>query len=161
MMRQAKRAASLPYENATSGDRALAEMQRVLQNFGCESFGSMMDWASNKLIVQFRHHGRQVHIEASIQGYAVAWLRVHPWTSRMRATREAHEREAMRVASLACYSMLRDWLKGQIAAIETGLLSFDGAFLGQLMLPSGMTMLQHAQTAKMLPSGDGGSDAAG
>jgi ubiquinone/menaquinone biosynthesis C-methylase UbiE len=34
----------LPYENATSGDKALAEIQRVLQRFGCQRFGVMTDW---------------------------------------------------------------------------------------------------------------------
>lgn len=33
--------ACLPYENAQSGTRALAETERILQRFGCQSFGSM------------------------------------------------------------------------------------------------------------------------
>jgi hypothetical protein len=139
----ARRPAKLPYEGATSGERALADMQRVLQAFGCQSFGSMMDFERGALIVQFRCAGRQVHVEASTAGYAAAWLQRHPWSGRARKTREAHEREAQRVASLAVYSILRDWVKGQVAAVETGILSFDAAFLGQIMLASGVTALEH------------------
>lgn len=64
--------------------------------------------------------------------------------------------KAMDVASVAVYSILRDWIKGQIMAIETGILSFEGAFLGQIMLPTGHTVLEHAAAANLLPAPDGG-----
>lgn len=138
---------ALPYESASSGKRALADMQHVIERFGAESFGHMFDYERGLLIVQFRHHGRTVHIEASTRGYAAAWLRAHPWSGRSSRTRVDHEREATRVAQLAVHSILRDWLKGQIAAIETGVLSFEGAFLGQLMLESGQTALHQMRGA--------------
>lgn len=31
---------SLPYERATSGDKALTEIQKILRGFGCSRFGS-------------------------------------------------------------------------------------------------------------------------
>lgn len=136
---------SLPYESATSGERALVETQKILQRFGCQSFGSMMDFERSTLIVQFRYRDMNIHVEASTKGYAAAWLKAHPWSSRMKRSKVEHEREALRVASLATYSILRDWLKGQVMAIESGILTFEGAFLGQIMLPSGMTVLQQAQ----------------
>lgn len=46
---------------------------------------------------------------------------------------------------------LRDWIKGQVTAIETGVLTFEGAFLGQILLPSGKTVLEHAEAANLLP----------
>lgn len=146
---------SLPYENATSGDRAITEMQRILQRFGCQSFGSMMDWERKMLIVQFKYRDLNILVEASTSGYAAAWMKAHPWSNRMKRNKTDHEREAQRVASLAVYSILRDWIKGQVMAIESGILSFEGAFLGQVVLPSGMTLLQHARsTLPMLGSGD-------
>jgi hypothetical protein len=136
----------LPYEGARSGDRALTEMQKTLQRFGCQSFGSMMDFERKTLIVQFRHRDLNVHIEASTAGYAAAWLKTHPFSGRRGGRSKAeHEREAERIASFAVYSILRDWLKGQVMAIETGIISFEGAFLGQVMLPSGRTLLQHVR----------------
>jgi hypothetical protein len=123
----------------------------VLHRFGCQSFGSQQDFERATLIIQFRHRDRLVHVEASMKGYAAAWLRTHPWSGRMRRTRVEHEREAMRVASLAIYSILRDWIKGQITAVEMGIVSFEGAFLGQIMLASGETVLGHIERQKMLP----------
>jgi hypothetical protein len=46
-------------------------------------------------------------------------------------------------AQIATCSILRDWIKGQITAVEVGILTFEGAFLGQLLLPNGRTVLEH------------------
>lgn len=146
--------AFLPYENAQSGERALAETKKILHRFGVQSFGSMLDYERQTIIVQFKYRAQLVHVEASMRGYAAAWLKAHPYSSRMRKTKVEHEREATKVASSAVYSILRDWIKGQIAAVETGVLSFEGAFLGQLMLPSGETVLQQAERTRALPKED-------
>ena len=142
---------TLPYENATSGERALGEIQKILRSFGCNKFGSMVDDGDQEVIVQFEHRGRQVSVQASMRGYAAAWLKEHPWATRTRSTKIEHERKAMNIASTAVYSILRDWIKGQIMAIETGILSFEGAFLGQILLPSGRTILETVAEQKMLP----------
>lgn len=142
----------LPYENATSGERALSDIQKTLQRFGCGSFGNMMDWERGELIVQFSYHGKQISVKASINGYAVAWLKEHPHTYRMSNTNIEHERKAKKIASVAVYSILRDWIKGQITAVETGILTFEGAFLGQILLPSGKTVLEHVEQQQMLPA---------
>lgn len=141
---------ALPYENATSGDKALGEMQKILQKFGCQSFGSMMDFENGKLIVQFRYRDMPISVEASAKGYAAAWLKENPWNNKRNLNRPKYEEKAMAIGRVAVYSILRDWIKGQIMAIETGILSFEGAFLGQILLPSGKTVLQHATESKMI-----------
>lgn len=149
----------LPYESATSGERALGEIQKLLRGFGCTKFGSMIDDEAGTILVQFEHRGRPVSVKASIKGYAAAWLKEHPYnSSRMRSTKVQHERKALDIASIAVYSIVRDWIKGQIVAIETGILTFEGAFLGQILLPSGKTILEHAQDQRLLPApgGEGG-----
>lgn len=75
-------------------------------------------------------------------------------------TKHQHECEALRVGSLAVYSILRDWIRGQVMAIETGILTFEGAFLGQIMLASGQTVLGHMKAHQMLPSDGGGRERA-
>ena len=142
---------SLPYENATSGERALGEIQKLLRGFGCNRFGSMTDDGAQEIMVQFERHGRRVSVKASIRGYAAAWLKEHPYSTRMRCTRPQHERKALDVASVAVYSILRDWIKGQVTAIETGILTFEGAFLAQMMLPNGSTVLEHVEQQRLLP----------
>ena len=150
---------TLPYENATSGKAAGEDMRRLLQRFGVASFGVMEDFAKGLVIVQFEHRTRQVTISASSKGYAAAWLRHHPYTSRIRASKVDHERRALAQGQIAVYSMLRDWLKGQVTAIEVGMLSFEGAFLGQIMLPTGETVLERVTATNLLqlppPSANG------
>jgi hypothetical protein len=141
---------ALPYENSTSGQNAINDMQKVLQRFGCSSFGHMMDYERGELLVQFKYRERNVSVKASIQGYAAAWLKEHPYTYRTRASKIDHERKAKEVGSVAVYSILRDWIKGQITAVETGILTFDGAFLGQILLPSGQTVLEVAAQQNLL-----------
>lgn len=143
---------TLPYENSTSGERALGDIQKLLRGFGCTKFGSMVDDDAREIVVQFEYRGRMVSVPASIRGYAAAWLREHPHTSRMRSTKAEHERKAMQIASTAVYSILRDWIKGQITAIETGILTFEGAFLGQILLPNGQTVLERLNTDNLLPA---------
>ena len=142
---------SLPYENSSSGERAVQDMQKLLQRFGCASFGQMMDWEKGELLVQFKYRAFPITVKASVNGYAVAWLKEHPYSYRSRGSRAEHERRAKEVAGIAVYSILRDWIKGQITAVETGILSFEGAFLGQILLPSGKTVLETATEQLFLP----------
>ena len=142
---------TLPYENATSGERALGEIQKLLRAFGCMKFGSMSDDEAKEILIQFEYRGRAVSVKASIRGYAAAWLKEHPYGSRTRGSLIDHQRKAMDIASIAVYSILRDWIKGQVTAIETGILTFEGAFLGQILLGSGRTVLEHAVESNMLP----------
>jgi hypothetical protein len=158
---------SLPYENATSGEKALGEMQKLLRGFGCTKFGSMSDDEAQEVLVQFEWRGRQCQVRASIRGYAAAWLKANPpkifhtdvAAGRAESKRIAAERKAMNIASVAVYSILRDWIKGQITAVETGILTFEGAFLGQILLPNtGKTVLEHVEQTKLLPAlGNSGS----
>lgn len=135
---------ALPYENTSSGDKAIGEIQKILQNFGCQSFGSMMDFEQKQLIIQFKYRNIPISVTASAAGYAAAWLKEHPYTRRTRCTKIQHEQKASQIANIAIYSILRDWIKGQITAVETGILSFEGAFLGQVLLPNGKTVLDYA-----------------
>ena len=146
---------SLPYSSTTSGEKALGEIQKLLRGFGCTKFGSMIDDDAGEVLVQFEHRGRLANVRASYKGYAQAWLKENPWSTRRSYDKEQWERKALDVGSIAVYSILRDWIKGQVTAIETGILSFEAAFLGQLMLPSGKTVMEHVETQGLLP-GPGG-----
>lgn len=141
----------LPYENATSGDRALDDIRKVLTRFGCTRFGTMTDNDLGELLVQFTYRDRNVSVNANYKGYAAAWLKEHPYNySRSRKTKEEHEAAAYDQARVSVCSILRDWIKGQITAVEVGLLTFEGAFLGQLLLPSGQTVLERIHSDKLL-----------
>jgi len=101
---------ALPYENATSGKSAIADMQKLIKTFRASSFGTMEDFAAGKVIVQFEWRERRVTIEASFKGYAAAWLRHHPYSHRMRLSLKEHEKRALAAGEVAVWSILRDWM---------------------------------------------------
>jgi len=142
---------TLPYENAVAGDRALQEIQKVLQAFGCQSFGTMTDNERGCMVVAFKWRNRQVHLEASWRGYAQAWLKEHPWSSN-RTTLTKHEARALEQAKKSVCSVLRDWVKGQTTAIECGVLSFEAAFMPHMVLSDGRRVLDAAQSAGFIPA---------
>lgn len=141
---------SLPYENATSGAGALEEIAKVLKRFGCGRFGTMTDSEAGELIVQFNFRGKDVIVKASARGYAAAWLKEHPYGPRTKGTKLQHEKRALAQAEVSVCSVLRDWIKGQVVAVEVGAISFEGAFLGQILLPDGRTVLDHAVDKQLL-----------
>lgn len=149
----------LPYENATSGNRAIEDIQKMLRSFGCTKFATGEDFESGELFVQFEHRGRMVQLKASARGYAAAWLREHPWGSRTRATMREHQDKALRIGGIAVYSILRDWVKGQVTAIEIGMLTFEAAFLAHLVLPNGLSVIEHVEQQKLLPAPSQGEPA--
>lgn len=143
---------TLPYEDATAGPKALAEIERMLDKLGCSCFGTMRDEESGCLIIAFRHRGQNVQMKASWKGYAGAWLKHHPWHhSRSRRTQAEHQQFALAQARISVCSVLRDWIKGQITAIECGLVSFEEAFMPQLLLEDGRRVIDAVAQAKLLP----------
>lgn len=138
---------TLPYSNATSGGAALDEIGKILTRFGASRFGTMTDNAAGELLVQFTLRGTDVSVKASYRGYAAAWLRENPYSARRKATKVQHEANAIEQAKISVCSILRDWIKGQVTAIEVGILTFEGAFLGQIMLPNGKSILEHVAAA--------------
>lgn len=142
---------SLPYENATTGNNAIKDIQAMLRSFGCTKFGTGEDFETGELFVQFEHRGRMVHLKASAKGYAAAWLKAHPYSSRTKCSLADHEAKAIKVGGTAVYSILRDWVKGQVTAIEIGMMTFEAAFLSHILLPSGKSVIEHVEAQRMLP----------
>ena len=48
-------------------------------------------------------------------------------------------------------SVLRDWTKAQVTAIECGTLTFEAAFLAHMHLPSGERVIDRIRADKLLP----------
>lgn len=132
---------TLPYENADAKD-ALGELQKTLAKFGCGTFGVMTDTERGMTIVQFTWRGRRISIEASWKGYAVAWLKLNP--------RESQDR-ALALGKRAVASCLRDWVKGQITAVECGVMSFEAAFMPHMLLANGERLIDRVKSDNLLP----------
>lgn len=143
---------SLPYETSTAGEKALSELQRTLAKFGCQTFGTMTDAERGCTIVQFKWRGRTISLEASWKGYASAWLKEHPYKFTYQRSLQEHERKAMAQAQISVCSVLRDWVKGQITAVECGVMSFDCAFLPHMLLSDGRRVADKVQADGILPA---------
>ena len=142
---------TLPYSTATSGDKALGEIKKILQRFGCGKFGVMTDWDTGILIVQFEWNGARISFPANFNGYASAYLKEKPYNSRMHCTRTQYEAKALEIGSMAVYSILRDWIKAQVTAVETGLVSFEEVFMAHVLLPNGQRLIEHAKANNLMP----------
>lgn len=136
---------SLPYSSATSGDRAFLEIEKILSRFGCSKFGRMTDFDTSTTILQFEWQGRRAEIRASAAGYAAAWIKENPYSYRMKHNASQHKELALEKGQKAVPSILRDWIKGQITAVETGLLTFEDVFMPHMLLPNGQRFIDVAK----------------
>lgn len=141
---------TLPYAHVTSGLKARAEIQKILRGFGADSVGFMDEFHTKTVILAFTIRGQPVQLKASAQGWANAYLKENPWTPRRKRSKPQWEQEALDRGMTAVNSILRDWVKGQITAIETGVLTFEHVFLPYMLAADGCPVIEHVQ--KYLPA---------
>lgn len=140
-----------PYASATSGDAARGEITRMLRRFGCESVGFMDDFDNQSVVLAFRHRGRPMQLNASAKGWAALYLKENPHTYRMRKSRKEHEEWAIKQGQVAVNSILRDWVKGQVMAVETGVLSFEAVFMPYMLTNDGRPLVDRIVETQLLP----------
>ncbi len=144
-------ATPVPYENATSGAKAREEVTRLLLRMGCASVGFMDDFAKQEVLLAFTHRGRNVQLRASAKGWAAMYLKAHPWSGRSRRSVKDYERAALQQGMIAVNSILRDWVKGQVVAVECGMMSFEHVFMPHMLTSDGRPVIERMIEAKMLP----------
>lgn len=140
----------LPYETSTA-KAPLAELQRTLDKFGCTMFGTAKDTERGVTMVQFKWRGRNISIEASWKGYAAAWLKLHPYKGWDADGKARQHQKALAQAQRSVECCLRDWLKGQVTAIDCGVMSFEAAFMPHMLLPDGRRLIDAVQSSNLLP----------
>jgi hypothetical protein len=139
-----------PYARASSGENARAEMIRMLRRFGCASIGFLDDYEKGELILQFSHRKRQLQLKASASGWAALYMKDHPYNYRLKITEAEYKRRCLNQGLVAINSILRDWVKGQIMAIETGIMTFEAAFLPLMLTNDGRTVAERADQLGLL-----------
>jgi hypothetical protein len=140
-----------PYAGATSGATARDEITKILRRFGCESVGFMDDFEKHEILLAFTHRGRPIQLRASAKGWAAMFLKENPWTHRRRGTRQEHEQAALRQGHVAVNSILRDWIKGQVTAVECGILSFEAVFMPHMLTSDGRPLVERLAETDLLP----------
>lgn len=130
----------VPYARATAGDSARGEIKRLLARFGCNSVGFLDDFDEHTVALMFVYRKRRVQLKASAKGWAALYLRENPWHKGQRISPADWEARAVMQGMVAVSSILRDWVKGQVTAIETGLVPFDHVFLPFMVTGTGETV---------------------
>jgi hypothetical protein len=143
---------AIPYEGATSGAAAREEITKLLRGMGCESVGFMDDFAEHAVLLAFKHRGRDVQLKASAKGWAQMYLKAKPHTSRQRCSSREYESRALRQGLIAVNSILRDWVKGQVVAVECGIMSFEAVFVPHMLTADGRPIIDRLLEAKLLPA---------
>jgi hypothetical protein len=147
----------LPYAQATTTAAARAEISKVLQRYGCESVGFMDDYSKGEVLLAFTHRGRQVQLRASAKGWAQIYLKANPYLKpgrsiyapRRRQTQQEYQQAALTQGHVAVNSILRDWIKGQMTAVECGILSFEAVFMPYMLMTDGRPLPEHS--TELLP----------
>lgn len=143
---------TVPYAEATSGAKARDEITKMLQRFGCISVGFMDDFENSSVMLVFVHRGRHVQLNASAKGWAQMYLKEHPWSYARKLSKQPYEQKALRQGLVAVNSILRDWVKGQITAVETGILSFEAVFMPHMLTSDGRPLIDRIQAENLLPA---------
>lgn len=141
---------TVPYAGATSGASARAEITKLLQRFGCESVGFMDSFSDHSVLLAFKHRGRDVQLKASANGWAQMYLKENPWNAKRKSKRHEYEQAALQQGLIAINSILRDWVKGQLTAVECGILSFEAVFMPHMLTNDGRPLIERVQEAKLL-----------
>ena len=137
---------TLPYASATSGIKARGEIIKILKHFGCDSVGFMDEFENKSILLAFVWNGKQIQLRATAQGWANAFLRENPWTHRRHYSRDEWEQRALDQGLIAINSILRDWIKGQVTAVETGILHFEHIFMPYMIAADGRPVIAHMKT---------------
>ena len=143
---------AIPYASATSDMAAREEIKRILTRFGCSSIGFMDDLVGHEVLLAFTHRGRQIQLRASAKGWAAMWLKENQWSYRHRTKQHDYEQAALRQGHVATNSILRDWIKGQTTAVETGILSFEAVFLPFMLTADGRPLIERLRETNLLPA---------
>ena len=141
----------VPYASARSGFAARDEITKILQRFGCESVGFMDNFEDHSILLAFNHRGKQIQLTASGKGWAALYLKENPYTHRRKGTRIEYEAKALKQGMIAINSILRDWVKGQITAVECGMLSFGAVFMPYTLTNDGRTIYDRIDEIGLLP----------
>jgi len=127
------------------------DLHNALAKFGCQAFGTMTDQEKSVIIVQFKWRDRKVSLEANWKGYAAVLMKAHPYKEKWsRVDHQAYQQNALDQGRISVCSVLRDWVKGQITAVECGIMSFEAAFMPHILLPTGERIIDRIKIDRLL-----------
>lgn len=125
-------------ETNVSPEKSLAEIRQTLTRYKATKFG-MVDEGS-RVVILFEMRERRVRFNLSIPSRAEFDKKSTGGRMGKEQGDQAHER-AIRQRWRALLLVI----KAKLESVESGVESFEEAFMGQLVLPSGETMAEWAK----------------
>lgn len=126
-----------------TADASQAEIKRVVQKYGAKSFGSFED--GNRAVVLFETRDRRIRFNLTLPDRSSKeFIR-----TAVRNAPRKHD-AALAAWEQACKQRWRALLlaiKAKFESIESGIESFDEAFLPHIVLPDGETFADRATNA--------------
>lgn len=124
-----------------SPEESRTEIEAMLRRYGADSFGYATDSRTNTARIDFTYRDRPIRFILNL-----------PDPQAPEFTR----RETPRSRDCAIRQLWRALvllIRAKLEAIESGITSFEGAFLADMVLPSGQTFAQWAEPALLSSSG--------
>jgi hypothetical protein len=123
-----------------SVERSQIELQQVLRKYGATGYAT--GWTEQAGIVQFAAEGRQIKFivpmpQAGDEGIRLTKQRIVRTPAQVKTALAAEERRRWRALLLV--------IKAKLEAVESGIVTFEEEFLAHVVMPDGLTVLQHVQ----------------
>jgi hypothetical protein len=124
-------------DTTVTADRSRAEIERILLRYGADGF--MYGWEGERAVVAFRAHDKMLRFIVPLPDRnAPEFARTA--TGRRRTANS--EQEAYEQAVRQRWRALALVIKAKLEAVESGIESFEQAFLANILLPDGQTVGQ-------------------
>lgn len=124
------------HDTLVSVERSKAEIERLVRRYGATEFAS--GWKAGRAVIQFKMQNRYIRFVVGLPDQSE--FRNTPSGRRQRSdndTLKAWEqgcRQRWRALALA--------IKGKLESAESGIETFESAFLGQVVMPNGRTIAE-------------------
>lgn len=125
-------------DTSVSASATRVEIERTLTRYGADAFSYLQ--APGVGAISFQMNGRQVRLVVRLPAQGSKEFTLTPGRRLQRS-----EAEALRFWEKACRQRWRALLllvKAQLEAIESGIISFEDAWLPFTVLPSGRTVVE-------------------
>lgn len=135
-----------------SAEQTLSDIQKLLTKYQAVKFGFIQDVASS-------------HVAFEMKNRQIRFILPMPTSEEFKKDNRGYTRNATQIDTVYKQEIRSRWralllsIKAKLESVETGIETFDEAFMAHIVLPSGKTMSEWAtpqieqsyNTGKMLP----------
>lgn len=123
-------------------EQSRAEIERILERYGADSFGYFWDKPSNQVVIVFRMQERHVRFRIPMPDPNDPSFQITPAKKAQRSPES--QRKVYEQAVRQRWRALKLVIQARLESIDAGIDTFESAFLSQIMLPDGRTYGEYA-----------------